>query len=131
MQAIYFICTSGKVEVHYLTLLCPAVVDQAERSSSASNLKKFDQWIKLREAFLHISQILFTVPFLFQGYEVDDHAAKQARWEDASKETIKRTTKPCPRCHVPVEKDGGFTGWHPTHIGAKLGILLERRQFAV
>ncbi|XP_077204204.1 E3 ubiquitin-protein ligase parkin isoform X2 [Paroedura picta] len=40
-------------------------------------------------------------------YEVDEHAARQARWEEASKETIKRTTKPCPSCHVPVEKDGG------------------------
>ncbi|XP_060609674.2 E3 ubiquitin-protein ligase parkin isoform X1 [Anolis sagrei] len=42
-----------------------------------------------------------------KGYEVDEHAAIQSRWEEASKETIKRTTKPCPRCHVPVEKDGG------------------------
>nr|XP_028579673.1 E3 ubiquitin-protein ligase parkin isoform X2 [Podarcis muralis] len=41
------------------------------------------------------------------GYGVDEHAALQARWEEASKETIKRTTKPCPKCHVPVEKDGG------------------------
>ncbi|XP_053151141.1 E3 ubiquitin-protein ligase parkin isoform X3 [Hemicordylus capensis] len=42
-----------------------------------------------------------------KGYEVDAHAAIQARWEEESKETIKRTTKPCPSCHVPVEKDGG------------------------
>ncbi|XP_077781971.1 E3 ubiquitin-protein ligase parkin isoform X1 [Podarcis muralis] len=42
-----------------------------------------------------------------EGYGVDEHAALQARWEEASKETIKRTTKPCPKCHVPVEKDGG------------------------
>ncbi|KAJ7342177.1 hypothetical protein JRQ81_009452 [Phrynocephalus forsythii] len=42
-----------------------------------------------------------------KGYEVEEQAALQARWEEASKETIKRTTKPCPRCHVPVEKDGG------------------------
>ncbi|KAM6462843.1 E3 ubiquitin-protein ligase parkin isoform 6-T7 [Liasis olivaceus] len=41
------------------------------------------------------------------GFEIDEHAAMQARWEDASKETIRRTTKPCPKCHVPVEKDGG------------------------
>ncbi|ETE68744.1 E3 ubiquitin-protein ligase parkin, partial [Ophiophagus hannah] len=39
------------------------------------------------------------------GFEIDEHAAMKARWEDASKETIKRTTKPCPKCHVPVEKD--------------------------
>uniref|UniRef100_A0A3Q2H5V8 E3 ubiquitin-protein ligase parkin n=1 Tax=Equus caballus TaxID=9796 RepID=A0A3Q2H5V8_HORSE len=42
-----------------------------------------------------------------QAYRVDERAAEQARWEEASKETIKKTTKPCPRCHVPVEKNGG------------------------
>ncbi|XP_032193857.1 E3 ubiquitin-protein ligase parkin isoform X3 [Mustela erminea] len=42
-----------------------------------------------------------------QAYRVDQKAAEQARWEEASKETIKKTTKPCPRCHVPVEKNGG------------------------
>ncbi|XP_076976906.1 E3 ubiquitin-protein ligase parkin isoform X2 [Tamandua tetradactyla] len=42
-----------------------------------------------------------------QGYRVDEKAAEQARWEKASKETIKKTTKPCPHCHVPVEKNGG------------------------
>lgn len=41
-----------------------------------------------------------------QAYRVDERAAEQARWEEASKETIKKTTKPCPRCHVPVEKNG-------------------------
>ncbi|GAB1300516.1 E3 ubiquitin-protein ligase parkin [Apodemus speciosus] len=42
-----------------------------------------------------------------QAYRVDERAAEQARWEEASKETIKKTTKPCPRCHVPIEKNGG------------------------
>ncbi|XP_038195528.1 E3 ubiquitin-protein ligase parkin isoform X2 [Arvicola amphibius] len=42
-----------------------------------------------------------------QAYRVDRRAAEQARWEEASKETIKKTTKPCPRCNVPVEKNGG------------------------
>lgn len=37
---------------------------------------------------------------------MDKSAAEQARWEEASKETIKKTTKPCPRCSVPVEKNG-------------------------
>uniref|UniRef100_A0A2I3GFG0 E3 ubiquitin-protein ligase parkin n=1 Tax=Nomascus leucogenys TaxID=61853 RepID=A0A2I3GFG0_NOMLE len=41
------------------------------------------------------------------AYRVDERAAEQARWEEATKETIKKTTKPCPRCHVPVEKNGG------------------------
>ncbi|XP_074189892.1 E3 ubiquitin-protein ligase parkin isoform X2 [Rhinolophus sinicus] len=42
-----------------------------------------------------------------QAYRVDEEAAERARWEESSKETIKKTTKPCPRCHVPVEKNGG------------------------
>ncbi|XP_074844787.1 E3 ubiquitin-protein ligase parkin isoform X2 [Carettochelys insculpta] len=42
-----------------------------------------------------------------KGYEIDEHAAMQARWEEASRETIMKTTKPCPSCHVPVEKNGG------------------------
>lgn len=37
---------------------------------------------------------------------MDEKAAERARWEESSKETIKKTTKPCPRCHVPVEKNG-------------------------
>ncbi|XP_071468970.1 E3 ubiquitin-protein ligase parkin isoform X5 [Marmota flaviventris] len=41
------------------------------------------------------------------AYRVDERAAEHARWEEASKETIKRTTKPCPHCGVPVEKNGG------------------------
>lgn len=39
---------------------------------------------------------------------MDKKAAEQARWEEASKETIKKTTKPCPRCNVPVEKNGEY-----------------------
>uniref|UniRef100_A0A5F9DAL3 E3 ubiquitin-protein ligase parkin n=2 Tax=Oryctolagus cuniculus TaxID=9986 RepID=A0A5F9DAL3_RABIT len=42
-----------------------------------------------------------------QAYRVDERAAELARWEEASKDTIQKTTKPCPRCHVPVEKNGG------------------------
>ncbi|XP_075780695.1 E3 ubiquitin-protein ligase parkin isoform X3 [Pelodiscus sinensis] len=42
-----------------------------------------------------------------KGYMVDEYAAMKARWEEASRETIKKTTKPCPSCHVPVEKNGG------------------------
>ncbi|KAG5205744.1 hypothetical protein JEQ12_018994 [Ovis aries] len=58
-----------------------------------------------------------------QAYRVDEKAAEQARWEEASKETIKKTTKPCPRCHVPVEKnDEPVTGalWpHPKQAKAQ------------
>ncbi|KAF4794856.1 hypothetical protein TURU_098412 [Turdus rufiventris] len=41
-----------------------------------------------------------------KGYVVDEYAAMQARWEEASRETIKKTTKPCPNCNIPVEKNG-------------------------
>ncbi|XP_012578782.1 PREDICTED: E3 ubiquitin-protein ligase parkin [Condylura cristata] len=42
---------------------------------------------------------------LTQAYRVDAEAAEQARWEEASRETIRTITKPCPRCRVPVEKN--------------------------
>ncbi|KAL1263368.1 hypothetical protein QQF64_006107, partial [Cirrhinus molitorella] len=42
-----------------------------------------------------------------QGYIVDEEAALRARWEQASQETIAETTRPCPKCQVPVEKNGG------------------------
>ncbi|XP_042188906.1 E3 ubiquitin-protein ligase parkin isoform X2 [Callorhinchus milii] len=42
-----------------------------------------------------------------QAYVVDPQAAQLARWEEASRQTIEQTTKPCPKCHVPVEKHGG------------------------
>ncbi len=43
---------------------------------------------------------------VFQGYIVDEEAALRARWEQASQETIDETTHPCPKCQVPVEKNG-------------------------
>ncbi|XP_028846034.1 E3 ubiquitin-protein ligase parkin [Denticeps clupeoides] len=42
-----------------------------------------------------------------QGYVVDEVAALRARWEQASQEIITQTTVPCPKCKVPVEKNGG------------------------
>ncbi|XP_026858319.2 E3 ubiquitin-protein ligase parkin isoform X1 [Electrophorus electricus] len=42
-----------------------------------------------------------------QGYVLDEGAALRARWEQASLETIDETTRPCPKCRVPVEKNGG------------------------
>ncbi|XP_013400387.1 E3 ubiquitin-protein ligase parkin isoform X2 [Lingula anatina] len=41
------------------------------------------------------------------GYSVDPARAERARWERLSKDTIGKTTKPCPQCNVPVEKAGG------------------------
>lgn len=55
--------------------------------------------------------------FILQAYKVDEKAAEQARWEEASKETIKKTTKPCPRCHVPVEKNGESGVWKKWGFG--------------
>ncbi|XP_056148045.1 E3 ubiquitin-protein ligase parkin isoform X2 [Lampris incognitus] len=42
-----------------------------------------------------------------QGYVVDEEAALRARWERDSQQTIQETTRPCPQCRVPVEKNGG------------------------
>uniref|UniRef100_A0A672T970 E3 ubiquitin-protein ligase parkin n=1 Tax=Sinocyclocheilus grahami TaxID=75366 RepID=A0A672T970_SINGR len=42
-----------------------------------------------------------------QGYIADEDAALHARWEQASQETISETTHLCPKCQVPVEKNGG------------------------
>ncbi|GLH07431.1 Potential E3 ubiquitin-protein ligase ariadne-1 [Gryllus bimaculatus] len=40
-------------------------------------------------------------------YSVDPNRADKARWDDASKVTIKVSTKPCPKCRTPTERDGG------------------------
>ncbi|KAI8480435.1 regulation of intralumenal vesicle formation [Branchiostoma belcheri] len=40
-------------------------------------------------------------------YAVDPESALRSRWERESEETVSRTTKPCPNCKVPVEKNGG------------------------
>ncbi|XP_061084126.1 E3 ubiquitin-protein ligase parkin isoform X2 [Conger conger] len=42
-----------------------------------------------------------------QGYVVDEEAALRARWDQASRQAIDETTRPCPKCRVPVEKNGG------------------------
>ncbi|XP_046391849.1 E3 ubiquitin-protein ligase parkin isoform X1 [Ischnura elegans] len=40
-------------------------------------------------------------------YNIDPERAAQARWDEASKVAIKVTTKPCPKCRTPTERDGG------------------------
>ncbi|KAF5288928.1 hypothetical protein FQA39_LY03807 [Lamprigera yunnana] len=40
-------------------------------------------------------------------YNVDPARASQARWDEASKTTIRVMTKPCPKCKTPTERDGG------------------------
>ncbi|XP_071493092.1 E3 ubiquitin-protein ligase parkin-like [Diadema antillarum] len=42
------------------------------------------------------------------GSEVNPERERQARWErEESERTIERTSKPCPKCKVPVERNGG------------------------
>lgn len=43
--------------------------------------------------------------------------AAEARWEEASNVTIKVSTKPCPKCRTPTERDGKYR----THIVAGEG----------
>lgn len=40
------------------------------------------------------------------SYNVDPTRAAGARWDEASKVTIKVLTKPCPKCRTPTERDG-------------------------
>ncbi|XP_054004221.1 E3 ubiquitin-protein ligase parkin [Hylaeus anthracinus] len=41
------------------------------------------------------------------GYLVDPLKAKDAKWDEATKKTIQISTKPCPKCRTPTERDGG------------------------
>jgi parkin len=48
-------------------------------------------------------------PGNFVQYAVDPSRASESRWVDetASRVTIKISTKPCPKCRTPTERDGG------------------------
>lgn len=39
-------------------------------------------------------------------YAVNPERAAEARWDEASKVTIKVISKPCPQCRTPTERDG-------------------------
>ncbi|XP_018333369.1 E3 ubiquitin-protein ligase parkin [Agrilus planipennis] len=41
------------------------------------------------------------------NFDVDPKKVSEARWDEASKVTIKVLTKPCPKCRTPTERDGG------------------------
>ncbi|KAK0174748.1 hypothetical protein PV327_010482 [Microctonus hyperodae] len=41
------------------------------------------------------------------GYSIDPKRAKDAKWDEASTKTIQKSTKPCPKCRTPTERDGG------------------------
>lgn len=45
------------------------------------------------------------------SYSVDPSKAADARWDEASKVTIKVLTKPCPQCRTPTERDGNLIKW--------------------
>ncbi|XP_068597295.1 E3 ubiquitin-protein ligase parkin isoform X2 [Brachionichthys hirsutus] len=42
-----------------------------------------------------------------QEFLVDEEASLRGRWNRASMLLLQETTKPCPRCSVPVERNGG------------------------
>ncbi|EFN79884.1 E3 ubiquitin-protein ligase parkin [Harpegnathos saltator] len=42
-----------------------------------------------------------------RNYSVDPLRAKDAKWDEASRKTIQVSTKPCPLCRTPTERDGG------------------------
>ncbi|XP_029669497.1 E3 ubiquitin-protein ligase parkin isoform X2 [Formica exsecta] len=48
-----------------------------------------------------------TSVFSSKHYSVDPLKANQAKWDEASKKTIQISTKPCPKCRTPTERDGG------------------------
>ncbi|KAL6261392.1 hypothetical protein P5V15_006487 [Pogonomyrmex californicus] len=48
-----------------------------------------------------------TSVFSTRNYSIDPIKANEAKWEDASKKTIQISTKPCPKCRTPTERDGG------------------------
>ncbi|XP_012282421.1 E3 ubiquitin-protein ligase parkin [Orussus abietinus] len=41
------------------------------------------------------------------GYAIDPAKAKDAKWDEDTKKTIQTSTKPCPKCRTPTERDGG------------------------
>ncbi|GLV38118.1 parkin [Carabus blaptoides fortunei] len=53
------------------------------------------------------------------SYNVDPARASKARWDEASKVTIKVSTKPCPKCRTPTERDGGCMHMICTRAGCE------------
>ncbi|GIY13167.1 e3 ubiquitin-protein ligase parkin, partial [Caerostris extrusa] len=41
------------------------------------------------------------------NYSIRDERASTSKWDEDSRKTIKITTKPCPKCRTPTERDGG------------------------
>ncbi|XP_033838043.1 E3 ubiquitin-protein ligase parkin [Periophthalmus magnuspinnatus] len=47
-----------------------------------------------------------------QSFPLDSEASLQARWDRDSLLFIKESTKPCPQCSAPVQKNGGCSHMH-------------------
>lgn len=41
------------------------------------------------------------------GYRITDERAGSSRWDEDTRNVIQITTKPCPKCRTPTERDGG------------------------
>lgn len=52
------------------------------------------------------------------GFVVDEEASLRGRWDQASLLCIKESTKPCPQCLIPVERNGGCMHMHCPRCGA-------------
>ncbi|KAM3606489.1 uncharacterized protein V6R79_017307 [Siganus canaliculatus] len=47
-----------------------------------------------------------------QSFMVDEEASVRGRWDQASLLLVQESTKPCPQCSVPVERNGGCMHMH-------------------
>ncbi|XP_071964471.1 E3 ubiquitin-protein ligase parkin-like [Antedon mediterranea] len=61
------------------------------------------------------------IPSQVDGYLVDLARAERARWDNASRTTIHATTKPCPNCKAPVEKNGGCMHMQCPRVNCRYG----------
>ncbi|CAG05127.1 unnamed protein product, partial [Tetraodon nigroviridis] len=55
-----------------------------------------------------------------QDFVVDEEATLRARWDQASLLLLQESTKPCPKCSVPVERNGMNTGFSNASTGLVL-----------
>ncbi|XP_029283028.1 E3 ubiquitin-protein ligase parkin-like [Cottoperca gobio] len=53
-----------------------------------------------------------------QGFVVEERASLRGRWDQASLLLLQESTKRCPKCSVPVEKNGGCMHMHCPLCGA-------------
>ena len=53
-----------------------------------------------------VSEAMWYICVMMQGYQVDPARAERARWDVQSRETIQQIAKRCPQCKSPTEKNG-------------------------